>query len=62
MGPDYVSELRPPTGLLFIPKMIYEYGEQQSNIIDSVRPKNLEKSLSQSNFVHHKFHVDWPGR
>jgi hypothetical protein len=23
MGRDYVSELRPPTGLLFIPQMIY---------------------------------------
>jgi hypothetical protein len=25
MGQDYVSELRPPTGLLFIRQMIYEY-------------------------------------
>jgi hypothetical protein len=24
---DYVTELRPPTGLLFIPQMIYEYGD-----------------------------------
>jgi hypothetical protein len=26
MGRDYVSELRPPTGLLFIPQVIYEHG------------------------------------
>jgi hypothetical protein len=27
MGWDYVSELRPPTGLLFIPWVICEHGE-----------------------------------
>jgi hypothetical protein len=27
MGSDYVSELRPPTGLLVIPRVIYERGE-----------------------------------
>jgi hypothetical protein len=27
MRRDYVSELLPPTGVLFIPQMIYEYGE-----------------------------------
>jgi hypothetical protein len=27
MGWDYVSKLRPPTGRLFIPHVIYEYGE-----------------------------------
>jgi hypothetical protein len=26
-GRDYVSEERPATGVLFIPQMIYEYGE-----------------------------------
>jgi hypothetical protein len=26
MGWDYVSELRPPAGLLFVPHMIYKYG------------------------------------
>jgi hypothetical protein len=26
---DYVSELRPPTGLLFVSQMIYEYGERR---------------------------------
>jgi hypothetical protein len=33
MGSDDVSELRPPTGLLFIPQVIYEYGEQWWNDI-----------------------------
>jgi hypothetical protein len=27
MGWDHVFELQPPTGLLFSPQMIYEYGE-----------------------------------
>jgi hypothetical protein len=26
-GRDYISELRPPTGVLFIPQAIYEHGE-----------------------------------
>jgi hypothetical protein len=30
----YVSELRPPTGLVFIPLVIYEYGEPRRNDID----------------------------
>jgi hypothetical protein len=25
IGWDYVSELRPPAGLLFVPQVIYEY-------------------------------------
>jgi hypothetical protein len=31
-------------GLLFIPQMIYEYGEPQWNDIDRGKPKNLEKT------------------
>jgi hypothetical protein len=34
MGRDYISELRPPTGLLFIPQVIYEHGEPWWNDID----------------------------
>jgi hypothetical protein len=34
IGLDHVSELRPPTGLLFIPHMIYKYGGLQWNDID----------------------------
>jgi hypothetical protein len=38
-----VSELRPPTGLLFIFQVIYEYGEPRWNDINRVKPKNSEK-------------------
>jgi hypothetical protein len=31
MGQDFVSDLRPPAGLLFIPEVIYEYGESLWN-------------------------------
>jgi hypothetical protein len=42
MGWHYVSELRPLMGLLFIPQVIYEYGGQRYNDIDSGKPKNSE--------------------
>jgi hypothetical protein len=38
---DYVSELRPPTGILFIPQVIYEHGETWWNGIDSGRPLQI---------------------
>jgi hypothetical protein len=34
MGWDYISELQPPTGLLFIPQIIYEYREPWWNNTD----------------------------
>jgi hypothetical protein len=34
MGLEYVSELRLPTGLLFIPQVIYEHGESLWNDTD----------------------------
>jgi hypothetical protein len=34
MGLDYVSELRPPTGLLVIPQVIYEHGQARWNDTD----------------------------
>jgi hypothetical protein len=34
MWRDYVSELRPPTGLLFISQVIYGHGEPQWNDIN----------------------------
>jgi hypothetical protein len=43
---DYVSVLRPPTGLLFIPQIICEYGEPQWNDID--RGKLLIRQLELS--------------
>jgi hypothetical protein len=40
MAWDYVSELRPPTSLLLIPQIIYEYGQPRWNDIDRIKPKN----------------------
>jgi hypothetical protein len=37
------SELRPSTGLLFIPQVISEHGEPRWNDTDRGKPKNLEK-------------------
>jgi hypothetical protein len=31
MGWDFISEMWPPLGLLFIPRLIYEYGQQWWN-------------------------------
>jgi hypothetical protein len=41
---DYISELRPPTGLLSISQMIYEYGEPRWNDIDRVKPNDSKTS------------------
>jgi hypothetical protein len=34
MGCDYVSELQPPTGILFAPQVIYGHGESWWNDVD----------------------------
>jgi hypothetical protein len=43
MGWDNVSELRPPMGLLFVPRW-YEYGEPWWNDTDRVKQKNFRKT------------------
>jgi hypothetical protein len=52
----------PPTGLLFIPQMIYDYGEPRWNNTDRGNRKNSDRTLSQCHFIHHKSHMDWAGR
>jgi hypothetical protein len=47
MESDYVSELRPLTGLLFILQMVYENGEPWWNDIDRATQKNSKKTLSK---------------
>jgi hypothetical protein len=43
MGWDCVSELQSPTGPLFIPQVVCEYGEPWWNYIDRGKLKNSEK-------------------
>jgi hypothetical protein len=58
---DSVSELQPLATLLFIRQIIYEYGHPGWNDSDRGNSKNAEVNLSKYHFVHHKFHMDWPG-
>jgi hypothetical protein len=53
-GVNYVSEPLPRTDILFIPQMIYEYGERWWKDTDRGKRKNSVKTLSQFHFVHHK--------
>jgi hypothetical protein len=45
IGLDYISKLRPPTGLLFIPQAIYECGQPWRNDTERrnllIRPPEL---------------------
>jgi hypothetical protein len=44
MGLDYISELRPPIGLLFTPQVIYEHGGPWWSDVDGgklIRPPEL---------------------
>jgi hypothetical protein len=57
IGREYVSELRPPTGLLFILEMVCEFGEPRW-INTGMETDELGENLSQYHFVHHKSDVD----
>jgi hypothetical protein len=51
MGWDYVSEMRPPTGLLFISQVIHEHGEPWWNDTGSgklIRPPELSGNTTKS--------------
>jgi hypothetical protein len=61
MGWDYVYERRPPTDLVFIPQVIYEYAGPIEWYWQG-KLNNSEKYLSQYQLVHHKSHMDWTGR
>jgi hypothetical protein len=58
VGLDYVSELQPPAGMLFISQVLYEYGEIWRNDTDTGKPKNSEKNLYQCYFDLHKSHKE----
>lgn len=53
-GADYISELRPTTGLSLILHMTYEHGERWWNDLDIAKLKISEKRMSRSHFVHRK--------
>jgi hypothetical protein len=59
MGWDYVSELWPPVGLLFILQMIYEYGEPWWNDIGSVNPKSQKETCPSA--ILSTSHIYWLG-
>jgi hypothetical protein len=46
--------------LLFIPQVIYDYGEPRWNDTDRGKQKNSEKTLSKCHVFRHKSHMDWP--
>jgi hypothetical protein len=48
IGRDYVSELRPPTGLLLIPQVIYEHEEPQLNNTDRGKLLTRQPELSDN--------------
>jgi hypothetical protein len=55
MGREYVSELRLPTGLLFIPQVIYKHGEPWWNEVDRgqlmIRPPELSGNPTSTDLI-----------
>jgi hypothetical protein len=50
MGSDYVSELLSLTDILFIPQMIYEYGERRWKDIDRENLRTRRKTCPSATF------------
>jgi hypothetical protein len=46
MGSDYVSEVRPTAGLLFILQVVYVYREPRCNYIDRETPDLSTRALA----------------
>jgi hypothetical protein len=53
MGSGYVSELRPPAGLLFTPQVIYEHGQPWWNDVDGRKFLCLSPELSSNPTTSH---------
>jgi hypothetical protein len=53
MGWEYVSELRPLTGLLFIPQMVYEHGQPRWNNIGRGQRMIRTPELSDNHISSH---------
>jgi hypothetical protein len=66
VGWDYTStEFRPLTGPLFLTQMMHEgIWSSDGMILDICKenPKDAEKILFPCHSIHHKSHMDWPGR
>jgi hypothetical protein len=61
MAWDYISELRPPAGLMFIPQMIWVWSATMEWYWLG-KTEKLGENLSQCQSVNHKSHMDWPAR
>jgi hypothetical protein len=62
MGWDHVCELRPQTGLLFIPPRWHECVDTRWNGIDRENRRTWRNPCTSAIFLTSNPHMDWPGR